>query len=452
MPNTYTWTNAAGGVWTTGSNWGGVYPTFAAGDIANFTTVNITGAVSVTGVPGAGLTIGQLWLGDSVGASGGWTFTGTAPGFILDSGVTQPIIRVDSSTSTLSTGMSLTGSTNGFQKTGAGTLLITIATGITGTLTITAGTVQMGTTSLNGAIASISAIAVASGASFVNARSGGQVDATISGAGTVQKSGSGTGVFTGNASAFTGTLIVDAGLTASFDPTSSPATWACNITGAGGISKAQFKDLVLSGTASSFTGGINVGAGTLTITGSVTGTGTVTMVANSILALSGNGAITQKTLSFVGTTGFSLRNGATCPRDISCNGTGPTSLGLGVFNADGSITAYSGQLTLLNTATLRVEANGTHTFSGTLGTATFATTIQTDTGATFVLSGTTSGSGSITKTSAGKLRLVGPALAGTGAVTISAGDLEVSPTSGNSLNFPSTLTFSSAASTLKFAA
>lgn len=449
--NTYTWTNPAGGAWAIGSNWaGGSFPSFVAGDTADISTLDITANSTITGATG---TIGTLKIGDTTASLFQWIL-GAGTTLTLASGSSaQPVINTLSGTSS-SINVIVAGA-NGFEKQGTGNAIFTVSNTVTGTITIpdSSGTVTMGNSGANGAFAGISSITIGSGSVFAVDRSTAATLpalSTVSGTGTFRNVTTGSITIGATGPSFTGTMNVVAG-TVIFSTTSS-VTWACTITGAGAIQKSGTGTATLTAAGSSFTGAMALNAGTLIVSGTLTGSGSFTLTSPSTFALSGSGDITTKTLpTFVAGTCFSLRSGATFNRALTGAGTGVSSSG--VFNADGSTTAYSGTFTLSTAAgTVRVDAGGTHTFSGILATNGFATTIQTEAGATFVLSGTATGSGPITKTSAGKLRLVGAAMAGTGAVTVSAGDLEVTPTAAAPLSFPSTLTFSSMASVLKFAA
>jgi autotransporter-associated beta strand protein len=124
-----TWTADASANWSETSRWlTGIVAT-GAGQTANFSTINITGNRTITlDTP---RTIGNLKFGDASGAQT-WTVAGTN-GLTLSTGsATAPLLTI---TNTLTISAPVSG-TNGFTKTGTGTLILTGNNPLSGTVSI----------------------------------------------------------------------------------------------------------------------------------------------------------------------------------------------------------------------------------------------------------------------------------------------------------------------------
>ena len=136
---TYTWTNLAGGSWGTSGNWDAT-PTFGSDVILDFSTLDISANTTIT-LDGA-RTAGTLKFGDATTASNDWIVnTGTSGTLTLATTTGSPAIQVVNRVATI--GAVLAG-TQGFEKTGAGTLVLNnSANTITGTITVGAGVLQI---------------------------------------------------------------------------------------------------------------------------------------------------------------------------------------------------------------------------------------------------------------------------------------------------------------------
>jgi autotransporter-associated beta strand protein len=142
-----TWTNAAGGLYSSASNWQGGAVAGGAGATANFSQVDLNGDASVS--VEAPLTIGHLIFGDSNTATGGvWDFfTSNASVITLDAAA--PTITVNQLTPAtefddvfLGTGLA---GTAGFTKLGSGILTIGAPSAtLTGPININEGTLRVG--------------------------------------------------------------------------------------------------------------------------------------------------------------------------------------------------------------------------------------------------------------------------------------------------------------------
>ncbi|WP_256702441.1 autotransporter-associated beta strand repeat-containing protein [Burkholderia sp. SRS-W-2-2016] len=225
---------------------------------------------------------GLTWQAGATLGNGTFTLTNAADAFNVDVALAN-----EAASSTGWDGTDLT-------KDGAGTLTLSAVNTYTGTTTVDGGTLAMG---IANAIAASSAVTVNSGATLaLNDFS--QTLNDLSGAGAVTLGSSAATVLTANNAAAT--------------------TFSGAISGAGSVDKTGTGALTLSGTSNTYSGGTTVSAGTLVATnGGALGTGTVTnnaalqldFASNSTLAntLSGTGSLTKTgagtaTLSAAGST------------------------------------------------------------------------------------------------------------------------------------------------------
>lgn len=145
------WTDDASGNWGAGTNWSDGIIANGPAVIADFSTLNITADRTVT--LDSGRTIGGVKFGDQIGGQN-WNLTGIYT-LTLDGGSTNiPAIEVNDNTATLST--PLAGS-NGFAKTGNGTLTLNGNNSVGGGLLVNAGLVNItgGSTAFGGNVSSI---------------------------------------------------------------------------------------------------------------------------------------------------------------------------------------------------------------------------------------------------------------------------------------------------------
>ena len=197
----YTWTGASAvdKAWSTADNWtNNTVPTFVAGDVADFSTVNIgTATVTVT-LPAEAVTLGGLILGDT-DKSHSYNLSGGAGYIFNNSGVAATIEqKAQSKGDTISTAMNLVSdlnitnsSTNGLLLSGglsgSGNLMLA-----TGTTTISGGTASSGFTGNFSATGSGTTLVVTNDASLGNTTIGTRV-ITIAGGATLRGNG-----FSGN--------------------------------------------------------------------------------------------------------------------------------------------------------------------------------------------------------------------------------------------------------------
>ncbi|HSU56452.1 MAG TPA: autotransporter-associated beta strand repeat-containing protein, partial [Candidatus Dormibacteraeota bacterium] len=130
-----TWTSDASANWGESNRWSGNIVATGAGQTANFSTINITGNRFVA--LDSSRTIGTLKFGDLTSPFQNWTVA-AAPGYSLKldtgSGTTPAIVVTNTATITAP----LTG-TNGFVKSGPGTLILSGNNPLSGTVYIDTG-------------------------------------------------------------------------------------------------------------------------------------------------------------------------------------------------------------------------------------------------------------------------------------------------------------------------
>ena len=144
-PVPFVWTQTAGNAqsWTTGANWaGGSVPVPAAGDIMDFSSVDILANTSLT--LGADRTAQHWKFGDTAGAE---TWTVNAGHSMILAGET-PTIQVNNNTAALNCPLA---GASGLTKSGAGNLILAAANPYTGGTILTDGTLTLGHASALGA-------------------------------------------------------------------------------------------------------------------------------------------------------------------------------------------------------------------------------------------------------------------------------------------------------------
>jgi len=325
-----TWTNLSGGSWTNTGNWSGGTIANGSDNTANFATLDLTANATVT-LDGA-RTIGNLTFADTT-PSHNWTLApGSGGPLTLDVASGSPLITVTNGTTTLS--VPLAGS-DGFTKTGTGTLVLS------GANTYTGGTV------VNQGILSYTTVNQTT-------------TTTYSGTGTVQI---GTGVTTFNPNAtfgasFTGTLDFQGGTVTLFSDTTHFA--------------ANLGDLnVGSGSQ------VSINASTLQFD-ALTGSGTI---ANTAVATNAPATLTLGVNDGSGTFAGPITSGSAVNGKITLikNGSGTQTLG-GANTYTGTTTINSGTLSL--TGSLVASATTVKTGATLAGTGTTAGSVSVQSGGT----------------------------------------------------------------------
>ncbi|WP_179405154.1 autotransporter-associated beta strand repeat-containing protein [Burkholderia guangdongensis] len=292
--------------------------------------------------------------------------------------------------------------------TGPGTVTLTGVNTYNGGTTISAGTLQGDTTSLQGNIADNAAL-------VFNQSGNGTYAGAISGSGTVAISGPGTVTLTG-ANTYNGGTTISAG-TLQGDTTSlqgniadnaalvfnqsGNGTYAGTISGSGTVAITGPGTVTLTG-ASTYTGGTTIRGGTLAIGagGSLASTGAMTLAASgSGFDISAAGNQTLGTLS--GVTGTNVTLGANTLTLSHANGAfGGTIAGRGGVAVSGGAQTLSGANTY--TGATAIGGGATLALSGSGGIA--ASSGVTDNG-TFDISNTTIGASITNLAGAGTVAL-----------------------------------------------
>jgi autotransporter-associated beta strand protein len=173
-----TWIVDADGLWSDTNNWSGGVPADGAINTADFSTLDITADRTVT--LDTSRTINTLRFGDLSGDQN-WTLNSSGGSALTLSGV--PSIVVNQNTATLS--IPLAG-TNGFTKSGPGTLVLDAGNSLSGTLNLDSGS----TSANDGAVRITSSAALANVASPINFRN----NTGFNAAGSLQLDGSNGGI------------------------------------------------------------------------------------------------------------------------------------------------------------------------------------------------------------------------------------------------------------------
>jgi len=174
-----TWIADADGLWSDTNKWAGGVPASGAGNTADFSTLDITADRVVT--LDTSRTVGSLRFGDILGDQN-WTLNSSG-GSVLTLSGGAPFIVVNQNTATLS--VSLAG-TNGFTKSGPGTLALNAGNPLSGTLNLDSDS----TSANDGAVRVTSTAALTNIASPINFRNNTGSDAV----GSLQLDGSAGGV------------------------------------------------------------------------------------------------------------------------------------------------------------------------------------------------------------------------------------------------------------------
>ena len=337
IPAVYTLNVQAGGAFISNANADTILAPLLAG-VAGGTDGGLTksgaGILTLSGAStyngGTAITAGSLYLGSGTATYG----TGAV---VVSSGA----FAGSSSTAALTIGSNISGA-GGFTQAGTGTTTLSGTDTYTGVTAINAGTLEPTSTASLPGFATTGAITVASG-------------------GTLALAVGGAGQFTsGNVDSVLASATFASGSALGFDTTGGSFSYGSNIAGTGlGITK--------------------LGANTLTLTGTNTNTGAITLAAGilnlgSAQPLGGTGGATGVgTIKF---TGGTLQYSASNSTDYSSDFSGAASQ---AFNIDTNgqnvtfatiIASTSGTLTKLGAGTLSLTSNETYTSTTTISAGT----------------------------------------------------------------------------------
>lgn len=196
---TGTWTNAAGGSWNVGANWGGALIAGGSGATASFIIPNLTNDAVVT--LDGNQTVGTIQFRDPTPSNSWFLSTGTGGQLNLDVSSGVPAINIINQSVTIS--VVLAGN-KGIAKNGTGSLILS------GNNTYTGGTLlNEGLLQINHANALQGAVTTAAGTTLWLNAPGANHSGALSGPGLVQVSpGTGTTQLGGSLAGFTGTLEI----------------------------------------------------------------------------------------------------------------------------------------------------------------------------------------------------------------------------------------------------
>jgi autotransporter-associated beta strand protein len=430
----YTWNVNGNGTWDIMANWtpSTAFPN-AIDDAATFGSVLTTGSATIT--LGQNITIGSLTfdnvLNYSIAAGNNLTFStsgsnGTITVTALSGSPTIacPLVLASNLTITQNSagGLTISGlisnspsvesiTLNGTQTTtfsNAGNTFgggITISSGVlkasadgalgdatTGTLTIQAGTFQAGG---NFSTASTRTVSLTGSASIDSNGNTLTIQGPINGSGSLNKIGSGTLILSNTGNSYASTAINVGTLQVSSDSNLGTSGGAVSIASgavlqAGG-SFSSSRSLTLAGTST-----IDTQANTLTWSGSIGGSGSLTKIGTGQLTLSGSNSFSGGITISAGTL---QGNTSSLPGNITHNG---TSL---IFNQTSSGT-YSSQVS--GAGAMTINGGSTLTMSGSNTSFTGSTLVTGST--TLVVSGSLANSSLITVNS-------GSTLSGSGTVS-----------------------------------
>ena len=333
---------------------GGKFYTSDASDFTIDENLNLQGSI----------TLGNSGDSNTITFSGTNTLTGNTTASI-DSAVSMAAIDDGSNTYNLI-------------KSGSGTLTLSGNNGYDGTTTVSAGTLTV-----SGTLSDSTAVTVASGAIY-------DVDASdniasVSGAGNIELASSQT-------------------LTAG---DSNDKTLSGVISGSGGFTKAGSSTYTLSGT-NTYTGNTNINSGTLTVSGTLSDSTAVTVASgatydvdasDTIASVDGAGAIEIA-------NAVTLTTGDANDQELSgtVSGSGSiTKVGNGILTLSGT-NSYSGDTTISAGTLLVTSQLGGGSYAGDISNA---GDLGINSSNNQTLSGVISGSGTINKSGSGELTLTG---------------------------------------------
>lgn len=427
-------------------------------------TVRISTGAALGAVPGS-FAADQIVLdGGTLEYTGSGTTSSSLRGFALG-GSTGTISVTGSGTYQIGAAISnVTGQTGSLRKTGPGTLYLNpdSASTFSGGATIVSGTLQFG---ISGSVGTgmITLGSAGGGSATLESVRGGYTlsnNVTVAAAtgGTLAIWYSGTGSYN---STFSGVITLNGDVTVRSDAITGQAMrFTGAVAGSGGMTKTGAGILRLENNNTGYSGTTTISEGTLQLGngGTAGGIGTGPVINNSVLVVNRSNALTLNngmngsgTLIQAGTgtttinndnsyTGGTLVEKGTLQIGRSNSlGTGPVMLG-SAGGGDATLENYLAGWTTANDITTAAGSGGTLTLAYTSTATTFGNAIfsgaitlnddlvvrsEAGTGTAMRLTGTISGTGSITKIGAGVLRLDNDNNGYSGTTTISSGVLQL---------------------------
>ncbi len=359
----------------------------------------VGGAISIGSLSGAGnVTLGNSQL--TLGASNG---PATISGIISDNDNGNPFIA-----NPAGTGGSVV-------KVGTGTLILTGDNAYTGGTTIAAGTLQLGN---GGTTGSVVGDVLNNGTLAVNRSNTLTIDGTISGTGQLIQQGTGTTILTAD-NTYTGGTTIGAG-TLQLGNGGTTGSVVDDVLNNGTLAVNRSNTLTIDGTISGTGQLLQQGTGTLILTADNTYTGGTTISAG-ILQL-GNGGTAGSILgNILNNSILSTNRSNTLTLDGTISGTGSlqqVGSGTTILTADNT---YSGGTTI-SAGILQLGNGGTS--GSVLGNILNNSILSTNRSNTLTLDGTISGTGSLRQTGSGTTVLTADNTY-SGGTTISGGTLQL---------------------------
>jgi autotransporter-associated beta strand protein len=307
--------------------------------------------------------------------------------------------------------------TGALTKAGSGTLILTANNGATGTTTIAAGMLQLGNGGTSGAVNSFAIID--DGVLVLDRSDSITFAGVISGAGSGVKDGNGTLTFAGN-NTYSGGTTINAG-TLQIGSGGTTGSIVGNVIDNATLVFDRSDTVTFAGVISG-TGNLQqVGTGTLVLVADNTYSGATTIVAGSILQLGNGGTVGSVAGAIIdnGTLIVDRSNTVTLPGTISGTGSLQQS-GSGITILTGDNTYTGG--TTIGSGTLQLGNGGTT--GSVTGAVTDNGTLIVNRSDTLVLSGAISGTGSLQQNGSGTTILAIDTTY-SGGTTIGAGTLQL---------------------------
>ncbi len=321
-----TWISDASGNWNAATTAPWQSGIVASGIDANayFNKIDVTGARTVTLTEN--LTVGNLFFGDTSGTQT-WTLARSATSVLtLQTTTGTPTITVDNSAVTISAAL---GGTQGYTKAGTGKLVLTgNNTGLTGQITVNAGTLDIWTTNSIGSnnINLVSATSTLDNANFASVST--TISGDITGSGRIIKTSGVSGLVLAGNNTFTGGVEIQAGSV-------EAGSGLNNGVGTGTLSFKGGAFLSTDNNARTFTNVIAMGSNALrfgAVQDAATGKGDLTFAWTGSTAVGGN-----KSWTVNNSTRVTFKNSWAGNSDHNI-----TKLGTGTLVFDGNITGSSG--------------------------------------------------------------------------------------------------------------
>jgi len=260
---TATFTNLAGGSWAVPGNWLNAVPGSDVGSTNYFNSLTLTANTTVT--LDSSPVVGTVIFGD-LGNTYAWNLNAGSGGTLTLATTTgKPVLEVDSETTTIAAPLS---GTNGFVKTGAGTLVLGGTSTYTGNTTISAGTLQLNSgTGASGSLITLNDVNTGTNNTTLNINSGAVANAV-----TVANLGSGPAgisyVVSGGAQTYgsTATFTLN-GVATLTTPNVSPGSyiqWTPPFAGSGTLAIANTVGrFIVNAAWPSFTGNLDIQSGAI---------------------------------------------------------------------------------------------------------------------------------------------------------------------------------------------